>query len=75
MTALELLKTKETFDKDYPTVSISDAEEAMIEFAKFHVQEALKEALDEVPYGSSTDTVSYEDCVGVLTCYPLKNIK
>lgn len=49
--------------------------EVMIEFAKFHVQEALKEALENVPYGSSTDTISYEDVAGILTCYPLENIK
>lgn len=47
----------------------------LIEFAKLHVQAALHAALEEVPYGSSTDTVSYEDVSGILTCYPLENIK
>lgn len=47
----------------------------MVEFAKLHVQAALQAALEEVPYGSSTDTVSYEDVSGILTCYPLENIK
>lgn len=42
----------------------------LIEFARLHVKAALKAALEEVPYGSSTDTVSYEDVVGILTCYP-----
>ena len=53
----------------------SSVKRAMIEFAKMHVKAALKTALEEVPYGSSTDTVSYEDVKGILTCYPLTNIK
>lgn len=53
----------------------SSVKRAMIEFAKIHVQAALKAALEEVPYGSSTDTVSYEDVKGILTCYSLTNIK
>jgi len=53
----------------------NSAEDLAIEFAKFHVKEALKTALDETPYGSSTDTVSYEDCVHILDCYPPENIK
>ena len=47
---------------------------AMIEFAKLHVEAALKAALEEVPYGGS-DPVHYEDVVGILDCYPLTNIK
>ena len=54
---------------------LKNIEEFMIEFAKLHVKEALKTALDETPYGSSTDTISYEDCVHILDCYPLENIK
>lgn len=74
MTAQEVLEQKETFDPEYPTVSIDDAIEAMIEFANYHIQEALKEALDEVPYGGS-DSISYEDVRGILTCYPITEIK
>jgi len=47
---------------------------AMIEFAKLHVTAALKEALEEVPYGGS-DSISYEDVEGILTCYSLDLIK
>ena len=43
-TAKETLKSKETYDEEYPTISLSDAEEAMIEFAKLHVKAALKKA-------------------------------
>ena len=74
-TAKLILTGKETYDSEYSTISKHDALEAMIEFAKIHVKEALKTALDESSYGSSTDTVSYEDCVHILDCYLLKNIK
>lgn len=47
----------------------------MKDFAKYHVKEALKTALDEIPYGSSTDHVRYEDCIHILNCYPTENIK
>lgn len=48
----------------------------MIEFAKLHVTAAIKECIESSPYGSSSDTVSYEDVVEYLTdCYPLDNIK
>ena len=70
-TAEEFLKRE-----DLPTDILSgdDINYAMVEFAKLHVQAALKEALEEVPYGGS-DEVRYEDVVGILTCYPLTNIK
>lgn len=48
--------------------------EKLIEFAQYHVQEALKAALDEVPYGGS-DEIRYDDVKGILTCYPLNQIK
>ena len=49
---------------------------AMIEFAKLHVEAALKAALEDAPYGSSTDTVSYKDMKdSILKAYPLDNIK
>lgn len=50
--------------------------QTMIEFAKLHVQAALESALEDAPYGSSTDTVSYEDMKdAILNAYPLENIK
>ena len=50
--------------------------ECMIEFAKLHVEAAIKECIESAPSGSSTDTVSYEDVKECLTdCYPLENIK
>ena len=51
-------------------------EEALIEFAKLHVESAIKMCIEEAPSGSSTDTVSYKDVVNALKdCYPLTNIK
>lgn len=54
-----------------------DVKTAMIEFAKMHVEAALKEALESIPcLGSSTDIPSYEDVEeAVLNAYPLENIK
>ena len=50
--------------------------ELMIEFAKLHVEAAIKACIEDAPSGSSTDTVSYEDVVEALKdSYPLTNIK
>ena len=55
----------------------SYVKKAMIRFAKMHVQEALKQALENIPcLGSSTDIASYEEVEkAILNCYPLENIK
>jgi len=49
----------------------------MIEFAKLHVEAALKEALESIPcLGSSSDIASYEEVEeAVLNAYPLTLIK
>jgi len=48
----------------------------MIEFAKIHVKAALEAALEDAPYGSSTDTVSYKDMKdAILNSYNYDNIK
>ena len=47
ITAKLILTSKETYDPEYPTVSIDNALDAMIEFAKLHVEIALKEANDK----------------------------
>ncbi len=76
LTAKKYLQGSDTYDKDYTTISLHDAEQRMIEFAKMHVEAAIKECIESAPSGSSTDTVSYEDVVECLTdCYPLTNIK
>lgn len=79
------MKTAEEFlkKKKYPSfnefggLGMYYVREAMIEFAKMHVQEALKQALESIPcLGSSTDIASYEEVEdAVLNSYSLENIK
>ena len=79
------MKTAEEFliEKEYPLYNESGGlgmyyvKEAMIEFAKMHVQESLKQALESIPcLGSSTDIASYEEVEdAVLNSYSLENIK
>ena len=53
-----------------------DIVKVMIEFARYHVKEALKAALEDSPTGSSTDIHSYEDMKdAILNAYPLEKIK
>ena len=74
MTAEEFLRNSSVTSSDrYDFLS---KQELMIEFAKMHVQEALKQALENSPTGSSTDIPSYEDMEdAILNSYPLENIK
>lgn len=56
-------------------IEIDDVKDLMITFAKHHVQEALKAALEDIPYGGH-DNIHYEDVKHILTeSYPLTNIK
>lgn len=76
MTAEEFLKEKG--DKDFRlSISGEYVSNMMIEFAKYHVQKALKEALESIPcLGSSTDIATYEEVEeAVLNAYPLDLIK
>ena len=77
ITAKLILTGKETYDFEYPTVSKHDALEAMIEFAKLHVEEALKKASEDA------DVIYRGHCFGdyivdkesILNAYQLENIK
>lgn len=68
---------------DYDKSSIpmfSDIHNAMIEFAKLHVQEALKQAsekvkLDDGDYISDGFYETMIDKESILNAYPLENIK
>jgi len=66
-------------DKTNNMVCFSDdVQKAMIEFAKFHVQEALKEASKtkvEGHFGSGKYNRDVADKDSILTSYPLTNIK
>ena len=72
MTAEQFVITLEDKNDDLENVY-----HAMREFAKYHVEEALKQALESIPcLGSSTDIASYEEVEkAILNCYPLENIK
>ncbi len=71
MTAEQFVITLEDKNDDLENVY-----HAMREFAKYHVEEALKQALEDSPTGSSTDIPSYEDMEdAILNSYPLENIK
>ena len=79
------MKTAEKFliKKNYPLynnfggLGMYYVKEAMIEFAKMHVQKALKQSLESIPrLGSSTDIPSIEEVEkAVLNAYPLDLIK
>ena len=58
-------------NKDFDTMALYARE-----FAKLHVEAALKAALEDSPHGSSTDIPSYEDMKdAILNAYPLDLIK
>ena len=76
------MKNKQTAEELYFQITgchinHRDIKHAMIEFAKLHVETALKEALESIPcLGSSTDIATYEEVEeAVLNSYPLENIK
>ena len=83
ITAKLILTGKETYDPEYPTVSKYDALEAMIEFAKLHVEAALKEASenfkmkikDDVHELDMNDDWMEVDKNSIMTAYTLENIK
>lgn len=63
---------------NYPdSIYGQELNEALIKFAKLHVETALKEALESIPcLGSSSDIATYEEVEkAVLNAYPLENIK
>ena len=87
------MKTAEDFFNDYKDyvalteghyeylVDKEDFEEALIEFAKMHVEAALKEAAEDADltnqsYNSSQEGSTMEiDKNTILNSYPLENIK
>jgi len=71
-TAKLILTGKETYDSEYPTVSKYDALEAMIEFAKLHVeaqQEAILKVLENRGEHNNIDKNI------IINSYPLNLIK
>lgn len=78
-TAEEFLNTQKCYTENLSVLPLGTSKiikQNMIEFAKLHVQEALKQALESIPcLGSSTDIASYGEVEeAVLNSYPLENI-
>lgn len=74
--ALQILERKVRDLKSRPTthwVDVDTCAKLMIEFAKMHVEAALKEAADQVDTGNQDFT--YIDRETILNAYPLTNIK
>jgi hypothetical protein len=74
-----ILKANTVAYEEYPdsyssAIELEDVRDMLIEFAQFHVTEALKAALEDIPYGGS-DSISYDDVEHILESYPLTNIK
>ena len=64
-----LLENADRFQRTSP-------DEWMIEFAKLHVEAALKMAFEDAPCGSSSDIVTCEELhEAIMNSYPLENIK
>jgi len=70
-TAEAFLKTKNHVES-YQYFFIS---ELMIEFAKMHVEAALKAAYDNIEYTEVDSSVPYVVEESILNSYPLENIK
>lgn len=71
-TAEEIFYSKE-FSKN-SSLEFEDVENLMIEFAKMHVEEALKEAYEKAGLEYYGDEVCY-DKDSIITAYPLENVK
>jgi UDP-N-acetylglucosamine 2-epimerase len=65
---------KELFDKMLSDNDEVTSTEMMIEFAKLHVEAALKEATKSLPYDDKMNQ-SLLDSMAILNSYPLSNIK
>lgn len=65
---------KELFDKMLEVNDECTSTEMMIEFAKLHVEAALKAACETLPYDDKMNQ-SMLDTIAILNSYPLDNIK
>ena len=67
---------KQLFDKMLEADEECTSTEMMIEFAKLHVEQALKAALNSVEYVDGNDSaVDDIDEESILSSYPLSNIE
>jgi hypothetical protein len=66
------------FNELRSSFTLKDVEECMIEFAKLHVEQALKEASEtkvEGYHGSGKYNRDFSDKDSILNSYPSENIK
>jgi hypothetical protein len=74
-----MITAKELFDKMLNENDECTSTEMMIEFAKLHVEAALKEAIEkiEMDVEYDTDRIAYPilEEYSILNSYPLTNIK
>lgn len=73
-----MITAKEMFDKMLEDNEESTSTEMMIEFAKIHVTEALKQASEKANSGMNFNfmgNVPYVIKDSILNAYPLNNIK
>ncbi len=70
------MEAEEYLSKNYP-FGCADYElkEALIDFAKIHVELALKKASEEASLTSDSDMWSNVDKNSIINAYPLENIK
>ena len=66
---------KELFDKMLEINDECTSTEMMIEFAKLHVEAALKAAYENIEYTEVDSSVPYVVEDSILNSYPLTNIK
>ena len=74
---IESTKLVVKFDNTQGCILEEELPNLLKNFAKLHVEAALKEALDSIPcLGSSSDIATYEEVEeAVLNAYPESNIK
>ena len=75
ITAKLILTGKETYDSEYSTVSKYDALDAMIEFAKLHVEATLKAVHEYYEVNYDIYPIPENEINIDTDIYPLQNIK
>lgn len=77
-TAEEVIAKMVKFESANDTINCTvwSLSKVMIDFAKLHVEAALKAAFEDAPCGSSSDIVTCEELhEAIMNSYPLENIQ
>ena len=78
MTAEEFINKNSYFILNADTPMGNTLKEAMVEFAKYHVEQALKAASEDVKYREQLTMQGVQRTFStnsILNCYPLEKIK